>query len=186
MFVAHTFGPGEVDLSEISFIKESLQNLHTSLLDSLEGLSSEQAHWRPNDQGNHIAFVAWHYTRTVDNIIRFVLQKHPTVWMEKGWDARFGLDSKAQGTGMSPEDSAALKVSSIPDFRSYMTEVWSETRDYLGNVTEDDLAQSMNIRPLGEMTLAQLLGTVLLTHGYTHLGEIWLLKGLQGLQGSPI
>ena len=173
-------------MSEIDFIRNSLESLHSTIDEAMEGLTQEQAHWRPDGNGNHIAFIAWHYTRTVDNIIRFVLQRRPTVWMEGKWDEKFGLDSKAQGTGMSREEAVALTISDIPAFGSFMKEVWKETQVYLDTVALEDLGRTMTIRPHGEITLEQVLGTVLLTHGYTHLGEIWLLKGLQGLQGNPI
>ena len=174
-------------MSTLAFIRTSLQRLHSSLDDAMEDVSQEQAHWRPNDKGNHIAFTAWHYTRTVDNLVRFVLQeRRPTVWVEGKWDERFGLDSRAQGTGMSVEEAGALRISDIPAFRTYMSEVWKETQSYLDTITDDDLGQVMNVRPLGELTIEQVLGTPILTHGFSHLGEIWFLKGLQGLQGSPI
>ena len=173
-------------MSQVTFIQESLLTLHSSLDDAMKGLTSEQAHWRPNDRGNHIAFIMWHYTRTVDNLVRFVFQRKPTVWMEGKWDEKFGLDSKVQGTGMSPEDAVALRISDVPAFCEYMGEVWKETQDYLKTVEEDELPRMMTIRPLGELALGQVLGTTLLTHGHNHLGEIWLLKGLQGLEGSPI
>lgn len=173
-------------MSQITFIRNSFQNLQRSLEEAMKGLSQEQAHWRPDDRGNHIAFIAWHYTRTVDNIVRFALQRQPTVWISGKWDERFGLDSKAQGTGMSPEDAAALRISDIPAFCAYMSEVWRESLTYLDAVDDEDLGRKMTIRPLGELALGEVLGNTLLTHGYTHLGEIWLLKGLQGLQGSPI
>ena len=173
-------------MSEMDFIRSSLGSLHSTIDEALEGLTQDQAHWRPGGEGNHIAFIAWHYSRTVDNIVRFVLQRRPTVWMEGKWDERFGLDSKAQGTGMSREEAVALRVSDIPAFGVFMKEVWRETQTYLGTITEEDLGRTTTIRPHGEITLEQVLGSVLLTHGYTHLGEIWLLNGLQGLRGNPI
>ena len=173
-------------MTEITFIRNYLLSLHSSLDEAIKGLSQEQAHWRPGDAGNHIAFIAWHYARTVDNMVRFVFQRRPTVWMEGKWDERFGLDSKAQGTGMTREDAVALRISDIPAFGAYMSEVWNETQAYLQTLNEEELGRTMTIRPLGELTLEEVLGTTLLTHGYTHLGEIWLLKGLQGLQGNPI
>ncbi len=172
-------------MSQLDFIRRSLDGLQASLDEAMSGLSHEQAHWRPNDKGNHIAFVAWHYTRTVDNLIRFVLQRRPTVWIEGKWDERFGLDSKAQGTGMSPEEAVALRISDVPAFCTYMGQVWKEVPPYLDTLTEGDLERKLTVRPLGELTLGEVLGTVMLTHGHNHLGEIWLLRGIQGLQGSP-
>ena len=172
-------------MSRAAFIRKNLLSLQESLDDAAAGLSREQAHWRPDAGGNHIAFVLWHYSRTVDNIVRFVLQRKPTIWMEGKWDERFGLDSKAQGTGMSREDALAVSISDLPAFASYMKEVWREVGGYLDTVSEEELDRKQMVRPLGELTLEEILGTVLLTHGYTHLGEVWLLKGMQGLEGSP-
>ena len=172
-------------MSRAAFIRKNLLSLQESLDDAAVGLSHEQAHWRPDAGGTHIAFVLWHYSRTVDNIVRFVLQRKPTIWMEGKWDERFGLDSKAQGTGMSREDALAVSISDLPAFSSYMKEVWREVGAYLDTVSEEELDRKQMVRPLGELTLEEILGTVLLTHGYTHLGEVWLLKGMQGLAGSP-
>ncbi len=172
-------------MSRIAFMKHYIQKVHGSLDDAVTGLSQEQIHWRADEKGNHIAFVAWHYARTVDNVVRFALQRLPTVWMEGKWDERFGLDSKAQGTGMSQEDAAALRIPDIPAFCTYMKQVWREAQVYLDSTSEEDLERTMTIRPLGELTVERAIGTTVLTHGYIHLGEIGTLRGLQGLQGSP-
>ena len=50
-------------MSEIAFIKQFLSESHKSWGEAVEGLTAEQAHWRPYDKGNHIAFNLWHYTR---------------------------------------------------------------------------------------------------------------------------
>ena len=173
-------------MSDVELIRNALQRLHGSLDEAMEDLSQEQAHWRPYDQGNHIAFIAWHYTRTVDNVVRFLLQRRPTVWLERKLDEKFGLDSKAQGSGMAAQDAASLGVSDVPAFCVYMKAVWEEAQAYLDTVTEDELSRELTVRPLGDLTVRELLATTLLTHGFTHLGEIWLLRGLQGLRGSPI
>jgi hypothetical protein len=174
-------------MSTVDFIRNNMQNLCNSLSVAVEGLTQEQAHWRPLDEGNHIAFILWHYTRTVDNITRFVLQnRRPTVWVEGNWHERFGLDFRAQGTGMEREEAVGLSISDIPAFASYMNDVWKDADAYLSTLTDEDLETKYTIRPQGEMTLEQVLAGTLLTHGNQHLGEIWLLKGLQGLPGNPI
>ena len=172
-------------MTSLEFVRTSLGILQSSLDEAVGGLSTEQAHWRPGEGCNHIAFVAWHYSRTVDNMVRFVLQREPTVWMSGKWDERFGLDSKAQGTGMAPEDAAVLRIADVPAFCGYIKDVWSACSKYLETLTDDHLERTVTVRPLGELTVGEVLGTTLLTHGYTHLGEVWLLRGLQGLKGSP-
>lgn len=173
-------------MSEIAFIKQFSGSVHGSLDEAMEELTQEQAHWKPADQINHIAFIAWHYTRTVDNLTRFVFRRQPTLWMEGKWDERFGLDSRAQGTGMSHEDAGSLRIPDLPAFRDYMKEVWREAQAYLDTVTAEELERVLTVRPLGELSIREILGTSILTHGYTHLGEIWMLRSLQGLRSSPM
>ena len=171
---------------EIAFIKRFSGSVHGSLDQAMEELTQEQAHWKPADQINHIAFITWHYTRTVDNLTRFVFRRQPTLWMEGKWDERFGLDSRAQGTGMSHEDAGSLRIPDLPAFRDYMKEVWHETQVYLDTVNSEELERVLTVRPLGELPIREILGTSILTHGYTHLGEIWMLRSLQGLRSSPM
>jgi len=115
-----------------------------------------------------------------------VIQHRPTVWMERGWDARLGLDSRSQGTGMSDEDASAFRISSLADFRAYMPKVWASTDAYLAGVDPAAADQRVTIKPVGEMSLLQALGGMCLTHGYRHLGEIEYARGLVGLKGATI
>ena len=53
-----------------------LRRLHDALDRSLDGVSSEQLHVVPasHSKANTIAWTLWHYARTEDNVVRFVLQ----------------------------------------------------------------------------------------------------------------
>ena len=71
-------------MSTVDFIRGSLKQMHNMYDDAIRDLTPEQMRWRGNDSGQPISFVLWHYVRTEDNIIQFVLQRKPTVWMEGG------------------------------------------------------------------------------------------------------
>ena len=165
------------------FIRSGLRQLHGSYRDAIGDLSLDQLHWRANDHGCPIAFILWHYFRTEDNVIQFVLQRKPTVWLEKGWDKKFGLDRIAQGTGMSMEDAQALRVNSKEEFMAYMDAVAKATDEYLATLNEEALERKTTVRPLGEIRVSDAIGNMCMTHGFTHLGEIQHLRGLQGLRG---
>jgi hypothetical protein len=173
-------------MSVIDFIRSSLKQMHTTYNDSIADLENEQLHWRANDSGTPISFVLWHYVRTEDNIIQFVLQRKPTVWMEGGWDKKFGLHATAQGTGMSLEDAQDLRLEPKEEFQSYMNAVWDATDAYLASADDELLQQKTTVKPLGEMPIQSAIGNMCLTHGFTHLGEIAHLRGLQGLRGMAI
>lgn len=175
-------------MTTLDLLRGELDRLHQNLIDAVSDLSPEQWHWRPGDGCNHIAFSVWHYARTEDNVIQFVFQRKPTAWMEGGWDQKFRLDSKAQGTGMSAEEATALRVSDPKEFIRYMQEVWRHTDQYLAGLSERDLDQVTKIRAGGELRerpVRQVLSENLLTHGFSHLGEMWVLRGLQGFRGAP-
>ena len=171
----------------VELIGSHLQRLHEALETATTDLTPEQLNWQPPAGGNHIAFSLWHYVRTEDNLVRFVLQeRRPPVWLEEGWHERLGLERVAQGTGMSAEDAAAVRLPSIEEFLPYMRAVWQSSDDYLASITDADLERIFTVRPMGEMAAVQVLMENLLTHGFSHLGEMWLLRGMQGMKGSPI
>lgn len=170
----------------VDFIRSGLRQLHATYRDAIADLSLDQLHWRANDHGCPIAFILWHYYRTEDNVIQFVIQRKPTVWLEGGWDKRFGLDRIAQGTGMSLEDAQGLRINSKEDFLAYMDAVAKATDDYLATLDDEALQQKTTVKPLGEMPVRNAIGDMCLTHGFTHLGEIQHLRGLQGLRGMAI
>jgi len=173
-------------MSTLDFIRGSLRQMHSTYRDAAADLSADQLHWRANDNGCSIAFVLWHYYRTEDNIIQFVLQHQPTVWLDGGWDQKFGLDRTGQGTGMSLQDAQALRINSKEDFLTYMEAVAQATESYLSGLDDAALQQKTTVKPLGEMPVLNAIGNMCLTHGFTHLGEIAHLRGLQGLRGMAV
>jgi hypothetical protein len=163
-------------------IKTNIERLHSDIEDAISGLNSEQMHWVPSKHFNHIAFNLWHYVRTEDNLVRFVIQeRRPTIWIEQDWYSKFNLDRISQGTGMTMDEANSLQISSIDQFGEYMTEVWQSTTEYLSNASEADLEKEFVVRPFGERSSAQIIMESLLTHGFTHVGEMLMLKRLQGI-----
>lgn len=169
----------------LEFIQAELTRLHAMLDKGVEDLTPEQWHTVPagNPRANTIAFEMWHYARTEDNVVRFILQgRRPTVWMEGGWSERLGLPPVAQGTGMSPEEAQAMRIADLGAFKRYVQDVWASTRDYLSNPDASVFDQPVLVKPLGEMPAIRALGQVCMTHGFTHLGELEVCRTLLGLK----
>lgn len=174
-------------MDALQFIRGQMQGMHRLYDRVISVLTDEQLHHVAAPGVQPIAFSLWHYVRTEDNIIQFVIQRRPTVWMEGGWPDRFGLDPRGQGTGMTDEAATSLRINSLPDWLTYMSQVWSATDAYLGSLSPDGLEQTrVTIKPVGEMSLLDALGGMCLTHGYRHLGEIEYARGLVGLKGATI
>jgi hypothetical protein len=169
----------------LDFFRPSLKTLHGNLMDAVKELTDEQLHFRPMGKGNPIAFMLWHTVRTEDAVVNFLLQKKPPVWNTEGWDKKFGMDSRAQGTGMSAEQSAAIRISSLADFLKYSENVFKATEAYLEDLKEAELDRVEEFQFLGKRSFGSVLIGIVLNHGAGHLGEIWYVKGLMGLKGSP-
>jgi uncharacterized damage-inducible protein DinB len=161
------------------FLRGELRRLHTLYDRAVADLTDEEWHRVPEGKGNSIAFIAWHYARTEDNIVRFILQdRRPTVWMEGGWAEKLGLPPVAQGTGMAVEEAQALRIPDTAAFRQYMAGVWAATDEFLASPDEAALAATVLVRPLGEMPKIRALGQVCVTHGFSHLGQIDEIRAL--------
>ena len=173
-------------MGALEFFRPSLKSLHASQLASVKDLTEEQLHFRPLGKGNHIAFLFWHVVRTEDNVVNFMLQKKPTLWNAGGWDKKFGLDPRAQGTGMSPEQASALRLSDPAEFLKYTEGVFQAGEAYLETLKEAELDRVEEFKFLGKRSVGSVIGGIILSHGSGHLGEIWYVKGLMGLKGSPI
>jgi len=165
------------------FLKHFIEELHHQYELALSDLSEEQLYFRPGPHANHIAFMAWHWVRTEDNMVQFVLQRQQTVWLALQLDERWGLPRIAQGTGMPAEEAYALRLPSIGDFLDYARKVWACTERYLDALPSEGLGRIIKVNPFGEIPTLQAIGQTIIAHGNQHLGEIWLTRELQGLKG---
>jgi DinB superfamily len=162
-------------------LSTDLRRLHDALDKSLDGLTSDQLHMVPagHAKANTIAWNLWHYARTEDNVVRFVLQnRRPTVWVEGGYPERLDLHPAAQGTGMSTAEAQALRIKDVPLFAEYMKKVWASTEAYVPSLSPADLDRKVALKFVGEMPVARVLALVGVTHGFTHFGEIELARTL--------
>ena len=158
--------------------------MHDLLDKAVEGMTAEQFNFRPQEGGVSAFFSLWHYVRTEDNIINFVIQGAQTVWLDGGYDVKFGLHRTAQGTGMSDAQAQEIRIMDLDLWREYQGQVWQATDQFLQVLTNDDLEQKrVTIKPVGEMSLWSALNGMCLSHGYRHVGEIEYARGILGLGG---
>lgn len=170
-------------ITAAEFIQGGLTQLHANLEKQLEGLTPEQLYAIPgnNPKANTIAWGIWHYVRTEDNVVRYVLQNRKTpIWIEAGYADTLGLPPTAQGTGMPTAEAQALRIKDVAVFKEYMQKVWAETAALLEKNDPALLDRTVTIKPLGDMHAMRALGQVCLTHGMIHFGEIELARTLVG------
>ena len=110
-----------------SILRTSLKSMHGMLDKAVEGMTAEQFNFRPQEGGVSAFFSLWHYVRTEDNIINFVTQGKPTVWLDGGYNDTFDLPRNSQGTGMTEDEANAMKLHDVPKWLEYQRKVWDAT-----------------------------------------------------------
>jgi hypothetical protein len=166
------------------YMAGEFHSLHRLLDRVTRDLSDEQVNHVPPGGNQNIAFSLWHCVRTEDNVVQFIAQGKPTIWMSGGWPEKFGLDPKSQGTGFTDDQARNFRINGFEDFRGYMNEVFGATEAYVSALSDEEAMRKVTVKPLGEMTLLQALSGVGMTHGYRHLGEIEFAKGLVAARGG--
>lgn len=161
-------------------------NLAQQYEEALAGLSDAQLYLLPNDNCCHIAFHAWHWARTLDNVVNFVCQERkPPVWIRQGLPEKWGLPKVAQGTGMPLAEARALRVPGGAALGQYIRDVWADVEPYLASARAAELQAVTKVLPFGERPKLQHIGQTVIAHGNGHLGQIYVLRALQGLRGDP-
>ncbi len=164
----------------------AMKESHQALLTAVKDLTDSQLHFRPLGAGNSLAFIFWHYVRTEDIMIHFFLQNKKPVWNAEGWDRKFEMDPKSQGTGMTAEQAAGIRINEMGEFLKYTEKVFQASEAYLETLPEESLDEVKEYPVIGKRSKRQVIAGMVLQHGAGHLGEIWYVKGLQGLKGSPV
>lgn len=172
--------PGDM----IMYLAGEFHALHRLITHVTSDLNEDQVNRVPPGGHQNIAFSLWHYVRTEDNVVQFVIQRKPTVWLEGEWPQKFGLDPKNQGTLYTDEQAKAFRINDLAEFRKYMAGVFTATEAFTSALSDEESMRTVTVKPLGEMTVLQALSGVGMTHGYRHLGEIEFAKGLVAPKGG--
>ncbi len=159
------------------FIEDALNGEHELLMDALGDLTPEEAVWRAGPEANPIVWILWHMLRVEDMWFQFFIQRKIELWERDGWNEKFGLPTRDNGFGHTPEQVANFPALDMPRLIAYGEAVRAETLGYLHGVTVEDMTVvPREARP--EMSIAaifrQVIGEV-----YQHQGHIAYLKGLQ-------
>lgn len=168
-------------------MRTGMKSMHGMLNKAVKEMTAEQLNFRPSEGGVSPFFSLWHYVRTEDNIVNYIAQGRPTVWLDGGYDVALGLHRTSQGTGMTEAQANAVQITDTAVWNEYQRKVWAATDDYLQRVDPTELEErTVVIKPTPDQTLWQALWSLGLTHGYRHIGEIEYARGVQGLGGLSI
>ncbi|PKB79170.1 MAG: hypothetical protein BZY88_14655 [SAR202 cluster bacterium Io17-Chloro-G9] len=146
---------------------------------ALMGLDEGMMARQPTDQCNSISWLLWHLTRVTDAFINTRLRDLTQLWIKDGWHEKFGMpaDSENRGVGWSAAEVAAWMPPSQGAQLGYYQAVRTEAREFLANVTPQEMDREIIMPPVPEpRTVATAMGQMV-WDTVAHGGQIAYLRG---------
>ncbi len=164
-----------MDIADI--FKDSFQRVSDQLHHVIDGLSPEQLSYRPHEDANSIAWLAWHLARVHDDHMSEIAGLEQA-WVTGGWAEKFDMepDPHNQGTGHGSAEVAGIK----PDgelLLNYHDTVLKRTNEYIDTITPKELDRIIDTRWDPPVTVG--VRTVSVINDSTeHVGQAAYVRGL--------
>ena len=165
-----------------SFVQGCFEQHYNSMMRAIDGLTPAEMAWRPNDQCSSIAFLVWHYGRTLDRWLHTRLKGEPQLWEGGDWAARLGRSPAAgddTGYGFTIDDLKAYKAPDTVALLEYVAAVRQEGINYFDSLSPTDFDDLVVTNPRGGTINLGIMCQQLLWEFNQHGGQIGYLRGEQ-------
>ena len=161
--------------------RELLRDAFTRLIEHVEevtdGLTEDQANYRPSPTANSIAWLIWHSAR-VQDIQLAPIAGVEQVWIRDGWVNRFGLDLPRNDSGYGHGPNEVAKVQApVELLAGYYHAVHKLTLEFVAGVTAEDLARIVDPNWDPPVTASARLVSII-DDCAQHLGQAAYLIGI--------
>ena len=134
---------------------------------------------QPTDQCNSAAWILWHLTRVTDMFVQTRFRGQTQAWVSEGWHEKFGMpaDEEDRGVGWNAAQVAQWSPPPKAIQIAYYEAVKTQTRDFLSNVTLEELERKIVLGSIPEpRTIAVCMGQMV-WDTVAHGGQIAYLRG---------
>lgn len=164
-------------MDSAALLFEAFGRIRALVPEIVDGLSSDQLAWRPQNQANSIGWLVWHQSRVHDDHIADVAGLDQ-VWMRDRWYDRFGLDLPPRDIGYGHRPASVDKVRVTAErLIGYDAAVAVQTERYVAQLEPDDLNRVVDQRWTPAVTLGVRLVSVI-SDCLQHLGQAGYVRGL--------
>jgi hypothetical protein len=171
----------------VKLILADLTNAHKYFEQTMEGVTNEVAHFKPAGTANPIAGVYAHLIFSEDFFLHTFLKKTQPLF-DSTWKDKTGISSLQPTEWVTeyPKWLKEVKIT-IPQVYEYAKAVFTETEKYIESLDDNDLEElvDMSMFGMGSRTRGDMIHMMILGHVWSIMGEISVLKGIQGLKGYP-
>jgi hypothetical protein len=168
-------------------ILNQLKAVHTVLEQTMEGVTDEVAHFMPPGKANPIAGTYAHLIFSEDLFIHNFLKKTQPL-CETTFKDKTGASElhPMEWETAYPKWLKEVKLD-VTKFREYAKAVYADSEAYVATLTDEDLEKDVDMSAFGMGTKKtyDFISNLISGHAYPIMGEISVLKGIQGLKGYP-
>jgi hypothetical protein len=145
--------------------------------ETVDGLTTAELCFCPDEASNSIAWLVWHLTRIQDDHISKPAAKEQ-VWIKEGWVERLGLPFDPLETGYSQTSEEVRAVNVSPgDLLGYHDAVFEQTARYVAQLSDADLDRIVDERWDPPVTLGVRIVSVI-SDDLQHAGQAAYVRGL--------
>lgn len=170
----------------------------------IAGLTAAQIRQSPQPALNPIAWTLWHLARCEDVCVNRILSDQSQVLDDDGRSKRLRVAERSVGTGMAKDDVLALSAAiDLSELDLYRKDVSARTVATLESISTEDLAHDLDPQRLRQVLVTEqaggavgdqivaaysghtkgwLLGHLVLTHHFYHIGQAFGVRVLHGAQ----
>ena len=123
------------------FVQGCFDQHYNSMIRAIESLTPAEMAWIPNDQCSSIAFLVWHYGRTLDRWLHPRLKGDPQVWEGGDWAKRLGrapAKGDDTGYGFTVDDLKAYRAPDTADLLKYVAAVREDEIEFFESLSQAD------------------------------------------------
>lgn len=164
-----------------------LKSAHEVLEQTMEGVTEKEAHFMPPGKANPIAGTYAHVVFSEDFFVHGFLKKTQPL-AETTFKDKTGASEihPMEWQVAYPKWLKEVKLD-VPTFRAYAKAVFADSEAYVATLTDADLEKDVDMSAfgMGSRKTYDFIANLLSGHIYPIMGEIAVLKGIQGLKGYP-
>ena len=171
-----------------TFVQGCLEQHYNSMLRAVDGLSPAEMAWTPNNQCSSIAFLVWHYGRTLDRWVHTRVKGDAQLWESGDWAERLGRAPAVPadtGYGFTLKDLKAYEAPNTAALLEYVAAVRQTGIAFFDSLSEEDFDNMSVTNPRGGTMALAVMCQQLVWEFNQHGGQIGYMRGEQrGLEDT--
>jgi hypothetical protein len=160
-------------------VLDGFSRIHGIVNMSLKNMTAEQLVFRPEEQANTVAWLAWHLTRVQDDHVSDLAEREQA-WIAGGWHTKFGKPAERKDTGFRYNADQVLSIK--PDgpqlLLDYHNAVYARTCEYVGGISCADMDRVLNEPQWNPMPTVGVRLISVISDNTQHAGQIAYLRGI--------